>query len=80
MRLAYSASMTCIAANGRNAAERTIMKRLHTPTGLFPTVAAAVLSIVAVVALAFVELDAPARVYQLDAVIQVASSFGGVDG
>ena len=49
------------------------------PTGLFPTVAAAVLSIVAVVALAFVELM-HRRGHQLDAVIQVASSLGGVDG
>ena len=56
------------------------MKRLHTPTGLLPTVVAAVLSIAAVAALALVESDAPARIYQLDAVIQVASSFGEVDG
>ena len=56
------------------------MKRPHTPTGLLPTVVVALLSIAAVVALAFVELDAPARVYQLDAVIQVASSLGSPDG
>ena len=56
------------------------MKRLHTPTGLLPTVVAALLSIAAVAALAFVESDAPARVYQLDAVIQVAAEHTGLDG
>ncbi len=56
------------------------MKRLRTPTGLLATVVVAVLSIAAVAALAVVEADAPARIYQLDAVIQVATSFGGEEG
>lgn len=50
------------------------MKRLRTPSGLLATVVVTLLSIAAVTALAFVELDAPARIYQLDAVIQVATA------
>ena len=58
----------------------TTMKRLHTPTALLATVLVALLSIAAVAALAIVETDAPARIYQLDAVIQVATSASGRDG
>ena len=53
------------------------MKRLRIPAGLFATVVVALLSIAAVTALAFVEPDAPARIYQLDAVIQVATARNG---
>ena len=65
---------------GLHPRDRTTMKRLRTPTGLLATVVVAVISIAAVAALAVVETDAPARIYQLDAVIRVATSVGGLDG